>query len=176
VSTEDPEEPAKPPESRSAAPTVLHERREPASTVILPDPGDDPGDDEADWAQGIEPADVRIVASTGCALQVAAGFAFVGMVGWTLIAVVFGLRVAETSPGFGGALLVAEASLAIGCTVGAVQIVRHLRAVADAWRRRPIAVPRALAAHRDFVATAAVSAAITLGSLIVGTVWWLSAG
>lgn len=159
MSTEEPEEP-----KREPAPTVVRPRREPPETVVLPD----------DDGFTVDEVDLRTVVTSGCALQIAAGFTFVGMVGWTLVAVVFGRSVAESSPGFGHAVLVAEASLALGCMIGAYQIVRHLRAVADGLRRRSEAVPRALAAHRDFVATATVSAAITVVSLVVGTLWWLT--
>ncbi|MEO0603908.1 MAG: hypothetical protein AAF211_20900, partial [Myxococcota bacterium] len=67
------------------------------------------------------------------------------------------------------------AIVALGALVSGVQVVRYLRAVRDASRGRPIAVRRALAAHRDFVATAVLSIALTAVTLVGAAGWWLSA-
>lgn len=145
---------------REPAPTVQRPRASAAPTVVL---GDGGASDE----------ELRIVAGTGCALQVVAAFALVLTVAWLLVTVVFAGRLLADAPVLGRAVVVAQGLLALGALVGGVQVVRFLRAVQDARRGRPIAVQRALAAHRDTLATAVGSVLLTLFVVLGGAIWWL---
>lgn len=152
------------PPRRAEAPTVMRdlpECREPAATVVLPTSKTGP--------------DLQLIARTGCALQVVASAIAVLTVTWTLVAVVFAGQLSEQAPILGRAVVLVQAIVALGALVSGVQVVRYLRAVRDASRGRPIAVRRALAAHRDFVATAVLSIALTAVTLVGAAGWWLSA-
>ncbi len=162
MSTEDPEETPPP---RSNAPTVMRDvapRPEPAPTVVLPTSTEGP--------------DLRLVATTGCALQVVVVGIAVLTVAWTLLAVVFAGQLSAEQPILGRAVVLAQGMVALGALVAGAQLVRYLRAVADARRGRQVAVRRALAAHRDFVATVVTSITLTALTLVLAAGWWLGAG
>lgn len=145
-------------------------------TVRRPRPGDDaPSTVELPVSMVADP-DLRLVASTGCALQVVGVFAVLLTVAWTLTTVVFAGQLATDAPILGRAIITGQAMLSLGALVGGAMIVRYLGAVRDARKQRPIAVSRALAAHRDVVATAVVTPVLSVLALIGGFVWGLFAG